>query len=472
MVRVFVLVFESTVLGSVESVVCATTSLGLVRTALSVSSRSGPWPNQSRVVAGMCGRGVNYGISTTGRGRSSWRNDSLGGVVAHDGPGEWPGPQRAFLRRDRHAAGAFVANLVCVHCSSPTSVRRELEVFIGLDSNFEHMEDHKVQAMRRLVHRSGKPVQKFYEAINGVADQLERAYDGLDASWRGANRETFVKMMVTDGCFLLETVWAVAHETGATAGDFTASDPRDPRSLLIWGRIRMDVVGMENQLPLFAIQKLETARRGGVAAAKNINEPALHPLDLLHRCYISIAVADRVSSPLDSKKWENTMPCAQVLSEAGIDFKKSRTRKFGDVEFKDPVLKGVTKSVVHMPMLRVRHDTERFLLNLMAFERLHPGAGDDVVSYVSFMRNMINNAADLFNNIYTGVLSPYSKLHLVQRKVSIHCDKRWNKLRARFVHAYLGNPWVFISLVAAIILLIATLLQTVYTVIPFYQHKS
>ncbi|KAF8711254.1 hypothetical protein HU200_029273 [Digitaria exilis] len=219
-------------------------------------------------------------------------------------------------------------------------------------------------------------------------------------------------MMVTDGCFLLETVWAVAHETGATAGDFTASDPRDPRSLLIWGRIRMDVVAMENQLPLLAIQKLETARRGGVAAsagdtnemlrnflaapkAKNINEPALHPLDLLHRCYISVAVADRVSGPLDSKKWENTMPCAQVLSEAGIDFKKSRTRKFGDVEFKDPVLKGVTKSVVHMPMLRVRHDTERFLLNLMAFERLHPCAGDDVVSYVSFMRNMINNAADV-----------------------------------------------------------------------------
>lgn len=110
---------------------------------------------------------------------------------------------------------------------------------------------------------------KFYEAINGVADQLERAYDGLDASWRGnqTNRERFVKMMVTDGCFLLETVWAVAHETGATGGDFRASDPRDPRSLLIWECIRMDVVAMENQLPLLAIQRLETARRGGTVAA-------------------------------------------------------------------------------------------------------------------------------------------------------------------------------------------------------------
>uniref|UniRef100_A0A0A9B7H3 Uncharacterized protein n=1 Tax=Arundo donax TaxID=35708 RepID=A0A0A9B7H3_ARUDO len=31
------------------------------------------------------------------------------------------------------------------------------------------------------------------------------------------------------------------------------------------------------------------------------------------------------------------------------------------------------------------------------------------------------------------------------------------------------NPWVFISLVAAIILLVATLLQTVYSVWGFYR---
>jgi len=33
---------------------------------------------------------------------------------------------------------------------------------------------------------------------------------------------------------------------------------------------------------------------------------------------------------------------------------------------------------------------------------------------------------------------------------------------------YLSNPWVFISLVAAAILLIATIMQTIYTVVPFY----
>uniref|UniRef100_A0A0A8YYA2 Uncharacterized protein n=1 Tax=Arundo donax TaxID=35708 RepID=A0A0A8YYA2_ARUDO len=39
------------------------------------------------------------------------------------------------------------------------------------------------------------------------------------------------------------------------------------------------------------------------------------------------------------------------------------------------------------------------------------------------------------------------------------------------VTSRLSNPWVFISLVAAVILLVCTLLQTVYTVAPFYTKR-
>jgi hypothetical protein len=56
----------------------------------------------------------------------------------------------------------------------------------------------------------------------------------------------------------------------------------------------------------------------------------------------------------------------------------------------------------------------------------------------------------------------------VQWKLKAHCRKRRNRWRASFVKTYLRNPWVFISLVAAAILLVATLLQTVYTIVQFY----
>ena len=65
-------------------------------------------------------------------------------------------------------------------------------------------------------------------------------------------------------------------------------------------------------------------------------------------------------------------------------------------------------------------------------------------------------------------MSPWSKLHDVQHMVNVHCGKRWYKWRANLVHIYFRNPLVFISLLAAVILLVATLLQTVYTVVQFY----
>jgi hypothetical protein len=41
------------------------------------------------------------------------------------------------------------------------------------------------------------------------------------------------------------------------------------------------------------------------------------------------------------------------------------------------------------------------------------------------------------------------------------------------MNTYLINPWVFTSMVAAFILLVAAaLLQTVYTVVPFYFIKT
>jgi hypothetical protein len=40
------------------------------------------------------------------------------------------------------------------------------------------------------------------------------------------------------------------------------------------------------------------------------------------------------------------------------------------------------------------------------------------------------------------------------------------------MNTYLSNPWVITSMVAAFILLVATLLQTIYTVVPFYTRNG
>ena len=92
-------------------------------------------------------------------------------------------------------------------------------------------------------------------------------------------------------------------------------------------------------------------------------------------------------------------------------------------------------------------------------------------------KNLIGSdkkVVEMFDTVTKLTLTPMpgSKLAEVIWKVNSHCKKRRNRWRASFMNTYLSNPWVFTSMVAAFILLVAALLQTVYTVVPFYTRKG
>ena len=69
------------------------------------------------------------------------------------------------------------------------------------------MEEHKRRAVVHLVKRSGRPLREFVTAVAEVTQQLQEAYKDLGTEWRGDdNRQRFVELMLTDGCFLLEVM--------------------------------------------------------------------------------------------------------------------------------------------------------------------------------------------------------------------------------------------------------------------------
>lgn len=75
------------------------------------------------------------------------------------------------------------------------------------------MEGHKRRAIRHLLQRAGKALRDLAAAVEKVAEDLEDAYAGLGAEWRGRNRGRFLEMMIADGCFLLEVIRNYAIET-------------------------------------------------------------------------------------------------------------------------------------------------------------------------------------------------------------------------------------------------------------------
>uniref|UniRef100_J3N8V7 Uncharacterized protein n=2 Tax=Oryza brachyantha TaxID=4533 RepID=J3N8V7_ORYBR len=315
-------------------------------------------------------------------------------------------------------------------------------------------------------------------------------------------------MMIVDGCFLLEVMRTAA---GKHVDDYAANDPVFSRHGVLYmvPYIRRDMLMLENQLPLLVLERLlfiETERSPVHQRASNADQinrmvlrflsptsrtPAagsalgLHPLDVLRRSMLHGSY-QAPRGPVDAPD-ADIIRSAVELYEAGIRFRRSRTDSLHDIRFRHGVLA--------MPAVAVDDSTEYMLLNMMAFERLHPGAGNDVTAYVFFMDNIIDSAKDvallssrgiiqnavgsdkavakLFNSISRDVvLEPESALDDVHRQVNAYCRQPWNMWRANLVHTYFRSPWAFLSLAAAVFLLVMTVMQTVYTVLSFYQSAD
>ncbi|CAL4988557.1 unnamed protein product [Urochloa decumbens] len=383
------------------------------------------------------------------------------------------------------------------------------------------MEEHKRRAVQHIVKRSGKRLEDFISAIEEVVNELRQAYGHLDNKWCGEKgNDRFIKMMVRDGCFLLEFIRTDQLRTAEEVDDdYAENDPifSDLGFYYVWPRLRTDIITMENQLPLLVLQRLLHVQHGQPKTAKEVNEMvmnlldcevvegmnklAFHPLDIFHRsfklcapprrdnqvgeCFKFCASLRRDKQVGERDEVDSVMPSAVELREAGIRFERC-SKNVREVSF--------TNGVLYMPRVIVDDETDKMYLNMMAFERLYHAAGNDVTDYIFFMDNIINTGKDvellrsdevmeqtlgsdeevakLFNTMNKGALmGPSSKLHDVHREVKAYCKKPWKRLRASFVHTYLSTPWVFISLVAAFILLGFTILQTVYTVLPFYTKS-
>jgi len=113
---------------------------------------------------------------------------------------------------------------------------------------------------------------------------------------------------------------------------------------------------------------------------EGMDELGLHFLDIIRKGYCGT-----------SPQWEGAdtykprTPCATELSEAGIQFRKSKNTHYVDFE----------NGVLSMPRFKVADQTEANLLNLMAFEWLHPDANSFVTSYISFLDKIIESERDV-----------------------------------------------------------------------------
>ncbi|KAL8038133.1 hypothetical protein ABFX02_11G084400 [Erythranthe guttata] len=398
------------------------------------------------------------------------------------------------------------------------------------------MEEHKHRALLHFLKRSNKPLNTFVEALAPVLQDLKDAYDQLDPKWHlKENDDEFLEMMILDGCFILEilrTTDSATHTHHSTqthdqttsssnatnhSEDYASNDPifSTHGKLYIVPYLKRDMLMLENQIPMLVLEKLVSVQNANVVkkgkelmkrilnffsqaiSVKNIHEieKCFHILDVYRKSLLS--EEPRSKKHTKTKSGQNSIihrgggdeiiRSATELNEAGIRIKTSKTRSLKDISFHGGVLE--------LPLIVVDDALESLYLNLIAFERFHVGAGNEVTSYIFFMDNIIDNSRDvsllhscgviqnalgsdkavanLFNSLSKDItLDPESRLDEVQKRVSAYCQKPWHQWRANLMHTYFTNPWAILSVIAAIFLFALTIIQTVYSVLSYVSPPS
>ncbi|XP_030441745.2 UPF0481 protein At3g47200-like [Syzygium oleosum] len=334
--------------------------------------------------------------------------------------------------------------------------------------------------------------------------------------------EDAVETMVVDGCFVVELLrlsYDLVHKK--STGEAIANDPifTIPGILTT---LRRDLLLLENQLPLFVLEELYKLINDsnnidhqqavpleelaitffgplfpGQNAASNLDtkKPKDHLLEVFHSAFLQ-SVSEKVRKKGNNRVKSQSKPNGSIvglvlhfaseLEEAGVQFMKRKGHDLLDIEFGHGTLR--------VPPLSINDRTVSPLLNFVAYELKVDHLEPIFTNYLMFWNSLVNSPGDIqilhkhgiINNalgsneavanllmkcrevIYDrsrGYL--YNEIKEVneyyERYYESKCRVWWRSLiRERF-----SSPWTCLSLFAAIILLLLTALQAIYTVYPY-----
>ncbi|CAN0914907.1 UPF0481 protein At3g47200, partial [Linum grandiflorum] len=188
---------------------------------------------------------------------------------------------------------------------------------------------------------------------------------------------------------------------------------------------------------------------------------------------------EKTTATTKKKKSWDLIRSAKELKTSGIKFEKAKTNThLFDMGFKDGKFK--------IPTLRVHDSTDSLLRNMMAYEQFSHGRGQYLSSYVMLMDRLIDtkedvqilerrgiidnelgdaeNVSSLFNAMCKEIVFKEFYYAGLCEEVNGYCKTWWHSSKAYLKNVYLKNIWTLLSLVVGVWLLVATTIQTVYSV--------
>jgi hypothetical protein len=356
------------------------------------------------------------------------------------------------------------------------------------DERLETMEKLKVKYFKRFVQKAALNVENLVSFIRHREQDVRRCYSHTS----GLSSDDYVKMIILDASFI------IVFFLKCKPAEWTDEDTLTPRLI---ATVRKDIRLLENQLPFFVIVELynfafassssnlpsfiELAIRFFKRSNTRIisRDPNLrinHFVDLVRTSFLPQSIPQSLPERNHGEKIKHLYSVSQ-LYEAGVKLKEGSSKLLFNIKFKNGELE--------IPKLKFNDKTESLFRNLMAMEQCHypfDGYFTDYIRVLDFLIDtpkdvdllvrkgiLVNNLGDsnavttLVNNLCRQIfileVNPYY-FHLCE-KLNTFYKNHWHRWKVIFRHDYLSTPWKIASTAAAILLLVLTLTQTVFSII-------
>ncbi|XP_075498972.1 UPF0481 protein At3g47200 [Primulina tabacum] len=367
------------------------------------------------------------------------------------------------------------------------------------DSRLKMIEEHKWRFLGTLLNRTkskGLILDDYLKAVYPIEIRARECY----SAEINFNSDEFVEMLVLDGCFMIELF--------RKFGGVIAFESDDPLLSLSWvySFFLRDLIRLENQIPFFVLECLfdltrlpteesgpslrnltlrffdNAFQRSDDSLEKFEGLMAKHVLDFLRSSFIPNGYQEPSQNAHTNT---HVIHCISKLRRAGIQLKPGKEESFLAIKF--------SRGVIEMPTISIDDFMSAFLQNCVAYEQCHRACSKHMTTYATLLDCLINTAADVeylsdrniienyfgtdaelarfINNLGKDVAFDIDMCYLsgLFNEVNNYYKNHWHVHWASFKYTYFKTPWSFISALAALVLLILTVVQTTFTIMS-YSH--
>lgn len=386
--------------------------------------------------------------------------------------------------------------------------------------SFTEMERYKLMAAKAVAQMFQSPATFALLVEDVVREEVKvRASFDTGLGLEDLNQEQLGYMFAVDAAFVVAILQSMCNDLATDS----ARCQKAKHCLLsnffpVFSRnfshpmrkaVELDFLLFENQIPLFLLKKVIRMDKRHASSAHNADAEleafiealacralpfgssthcisegfqklgaveGKHLLDCMYR----IATLGNPDSIDELDTNPVALPTATRLRKAGVRF-KSHDRSLSEVSFKGSTLK--------LPSIRVDDGTERLFRNLVAYES-HTTVRADVVSYLHFMNFLINTAEDvciladagivvqtigdntqvakMWNELAKNTACVFTKQYSeVSRLAKHYVDLQIHGVLAEFTERYFSRPWLVVSLLSGLSLLLMTFLTMFYTILLY-----